>query len=72
MPQLVVAAMIGAGLYAGYRWFQRAGAIMAEQKRAEDDAKRRTSDAAGQITEKDLGVLEFDPKSGVYKPAKRH
>jgi hypothetical protein len=73
MPQLVVAAIIGAGLYAGYRWFQRAGALMADElKRAEDEAKSRTSNAAGQIAEKDLGALEFDPKSGVYKPAKRH
>ena len=24
MPQLVVLAVVGAGLYAGYRWFARA------------------------------------------------
>ena len=24
MPQLVVVALVGAGLYAGYRWFARA------------------------------------------------
>ena len=24
MPQLVVLALVGAGLYAGYRWFARA------------------------------------------------
>jgi hypothetical protein len=73
MPQLVVAALLGAGLYAGYRWLQRANALMTENlKRAEADLKQRAADGAGQIAEKDLGALEFDPKSGVYKPARRH
>lgn len=67
MPQLAILALVGAGLYAGYRWYARTTkAVTAEIRRAEDELRRR---AAGAI-EKDLGTLEFDPASGVYKPAK--
>jgi type II secretory pathway component PulJ len=69
MPQLAVLALLGAGLYAGYRWYARtARHIAAEVRRAEDELRRR---AEGAAIEKDLGVLEYDPTSGVYKPAKR-
>ena len=68
MPQVIALALLGAGLYAGYRWFARtAGEIGAEMRRAEDEL---TQKATGRI-EKDLGALEFDPASGVYRPAKR-
>ena len=67
MPQVIALALLGAGLYAGYRWFARtAGEIGAEMRRAEDEL---TQKATGRI-EKDLGALEFDPASGVYRPAK--
>lgn len=69
MPQVIVMALLGAGLYAGYRWFARASREMAaELQRAQDETTRRAR--AGAI-EKDLGALEFDPASGVYRPAKR-
>ena len=69
MPQLVVLALVGAGLYAGYRWFARTSRqLAAEVKRTEEELRRRASGAA---IEKDLGALEYDPATGVYKPAKR-
>ena len=67
MPQLVALALVGAGLYAGYRWFARTAEITAEIQRAEDELQRRT---AG-VLPKDMGELEFDPAAGVYRP-KRH
>lgn len=68
MPQLVVLALVGAGLYAGYRWFSRAAKeVTAEIRRTEDELRRR----AGITLEKDMGELEYDPASGVYRP-KRH
>lgn len=68
MPQVIALALLGAGLYAGYRWFARtAGDIGAEMRRTEDELAQ---EAAGRI-EKDLGALEFDPTSGVYRPTKR-
>ena len=66
MPQLVVLAALGAGLYAGYKALMRVGARMAEDlKRTEDELRA----AAAASDEKDLGTLEYDPRSGVYKPA---
>ena len=68
MPQVIALALLGAGLYAGYRWFTRtARAIGAEMQRDEDELGQR---ATGRI-EKNLGALEFDPASGVYRPARK-
>ncbi len=69
MPQLVVIALIGAGFYAAYRWMRQASdAITAELNRAEDEHRQR---AGGGRAEKDLGRLEYDPATGVYRPQKR-
>ena len=69
MPQLIVIALIGAGFYAAYRWMRQASdAIAAELNRAEDEFRRQA--ASGRI-EKDLGRLEYDPATGVYRPQKR-
>jgi hypothetical protein len=69
MPQLIALALVGAGLYAGYRWFARAAKeITAEIQRADDELRRR---AAARVLPKDMGELEYDPAAGVYRP-KRH
>ena len=68
MPQVIALALLGAGLYAGYRWLARAASdIGAGMRRAEDELAQK---ATGRI-EKDLGALEYDRASGVYRPAKR-
>lgn len=69
MPQLFALALVGAGLYAGYRWFSRtAKEVTAEIRRTEEELRRR---ATGGLLPKDMGELEYDPASGVYRP-KRH
>ena len=68
MPQLVALALLGAGLYAGYRWVVRTKDSLAEMRRAQDEVRRT---AAGGALEKDMGPLEYDANSGVYRPAKR-
>lgn len=69
MPQLVVLALVGAGLTAGYRWYARTvKEVTAQIRRTEDELLRKASGAA---LEKDMGVLEYDPASGVYRP-QRH
>ena len=66
MPHLVGLILLGAGLYAGYRAFVRvAGRMQAELERAEDEARQPAA------VEKDLGALEYDPVSGVYRPRQR-
>jgi len=68
MPQLMIAAVLGAGLYAGARFLARAAQKMADEaRRAQDDLMRQATGAV----EKNLGNLEYDPATGVYKPAKQ-
>jgi hypothetical protein len=69
VQQLVILAVVGAGLYAGYRWLMRsAREVAAEVRRTEDELIRR---ATGAAIEKDMGRLEYDPVAGVYRPARR-
>jgi hypothetical protein len=70
MPQLVVLALVGAGLYAGYRWVAkelRRAAAAAQLEQAE--VERRAAAAAR--GPRDLGALEWDEAARVYRPAKR-
>jgi hypothetical protein len=69
VPHLAVLALVGAGLYAGYRWLTRpAQEIATEVRRTEDDLRAR---AAGAALQKNMGRLEYDPIAGVYRPADR-
>ena len=66
MPQVVAAVLIGAGIAAGFKWIAR------EMARAVDDARGADSDRPTRnvaATPKDLGRLEWDAESGVYRPA---
>lgn len=66
MPQVVALAVVGAGLYAGYKWASRqVGRMRTEARRAEEELRRR---AAAAREPKDLGELEFDEVNGVYRP----
>jgi hypothetical protein len=67
MPQLFALALLGAGAIAGYRWLARqAEAARVVAERAEAELRRASEAATG--TPKDLGRLEWDASSGVYKP----
>ncbi len=69
MPQVVALALLGAGLYAGYRWLTRTTREFAAQmQRAEEEVRQEA--APGRI-EKNLGALEYDPAAGVYRPARK-
>ena len=68
MPQLVILALLGAGAYAGYRLLARAAReLAAEKQRAQEELRQR----AAARPKRDLGWLEYDAESGVYRPAKR-
>lgn len=63
MPHLIGLILLGAGIYAGYRGFVRLADRMREElQRAQEEAHRPV------VVEKDLGALEYDPVSGVYRP----
>jgi hypothetical protein len=66
MPQIVLLAALGAGVYAGYRALRAVGDQVRESlARAEADARARSG---ATVTERDLGRLEYDPISGTYRP----
>jgi len=64
---MIALALLGASLYVGYRWFARAAGIGARIERAEDGLRPQSQ----RPIEKDLGALEYDPASGVYRPEQR-
>jgi hypothetical protein len=70
MPQVIALALLGAGLYAGYRWLTRAaGELAAQMQRAEDELRQQS--ASARPIEKNLGALEYDPVAGVYRPVRK-
>jgi hypothetical protein len=67
MPQVVAAVLIGAGIAAGVKWLAKEMTKAAQETRlASEDLKRR-----GPVTAapRDLGALEYDAETGVYRPA---
>jgi hypothetical protein len=68
MPQVIALALLGAGIYAGYRWFAGAARRLGEELQRGDEELQRQP--AGRI-EKDLGALEYDPVAGVYRPVRK-
>lgn len=67
MPQVVAAVLIGAGIAAGVKWLVKEMARAGEATRlAHEELPPREPVTA---TPKDLGRLEPDPKTGVYRPA---
>ena len=69
MPQVMAAVLVGVGLAAGLKWVMREMSRAAEATRvAHDELNRRDPISA---RPKDLGKLEFDAKTGVYRPARK-
>ena len=46
MPQVIALALLGAGLYAGYRWVTRATREIADQMQRTDEELRQEANAA--------------------------
>jgi hypothetical protein len=70
VTQLVALALtLGAGAYAGYRWCTRSAQAheVTAELLAQDELCRNP---AGR-PERNLGALEYDPASGVYRPVRR-
>jgi hypothetical protein len=69
MPQLIAVFVAGAGIYAGLKWLAKALENQAHVAARQADELKRRADK-GRVP-KDLGTLEYDPESGVYKPRAR-
>jgi hypothetical protein len=68
MPPLIAAMLVGAGAYVGIKVVQRVLASWSEMQASAARATARSTPSA--VVEKDLGSLELDPASGVYRPSK--
>ncbi len=67
MPQVLALIAAGAGLYAGYKWVSRAFAELQKAQHTRE-AGLRDAMARSRGEPKDLGALEMDPATGVYRP----
>ena len=67
MPPVIFAAVIGAGLYAGYKLFTKLIEQVQTPPRSEAERRRREATAAAGEP-KNLGGLEWDEKAGAYRP----
>jgi hypothetical protein len=60
MPHVFALVIAGAGLYAGLKWVSRLVSGAADEATGMKSAPRPAP--------KDLGTLDLDPQSGVYRP----
>jgi hypothetical protein len=67
MPQVFALVVAGAGLYAGLKWIARALG-QAEEAARRSEAELRAAAARAGVAAKDLGTLEYDAKTGAYRP----
>ena len=67
MPPLVLLAIAGVGCYAGYKLFAKLIEQAQTPSREEVERIRREARAATGST-RNLGELEWDEKTGVYRP----
>ncbi len=67
MPQVLALIAAGAGLYAGYKWVSRTLAEVQKTARVRERELREAM-ARARGEPKDLGALELDPATGVYRP----
>jgi membrane protein implicated in regulation of membrane protease activity len=68
MPQVIAAMVVGASVYAGFKWLSKVlGDAQNAAKRMDEEARQKRARATSQ-TAKDLGALELDPETGVYRP----
>jgi hypothetical protein len=67
MPPFIALAVAGVAVYAGYRLIAKGlEQAAAANSRSTEGAGPRPAEPVGQP--KDLGALEWDPATGVYRP----
>jgi len=70
MPQIVAAVLIGAGIAAGVKWLAKEVVKATQATRfAPEDLERRRQPVTA--APRDLGTLEYDPRTGVYRPVRK-
>lgn len=64
MPQVIVIALAGAGVVAGYKWLSRKLAELSEAELARAEAERSAAAAP-----KEMGRLVWDDETQAYRPS---
>jgi predicted negative regulator of RcsB-dependent stress response len=67
VPQLIALAVLGAGALAGYRWVAKQVSAAKDAADAAEAQLRKAADSQANGP-RDLGQLEWDEVSQVYKP----
>jgi hypothetical protein len=67
MPQLIAVMIAGAGLYAGFNWIAKTLERQTRGAARQGEGLQRRAAEAARVA-KDLGALEYDPETQVYKP----
>lgn len=68
MPHVFALMIAGAGLYAGYKWMSRVVGEAQQAARLREAELREAMTQRAHGAPKDLGTLELDPATGVYRP----
>lgn len=68
MPHVFALMIAGAGLYAGYKWMSRVVGEAQQAARLREAELREAMTQRAHGPPKDLGTLELDPATGVYRP----
>jgi hypothetical protein len=66
MPQIVAAVLIGAGIAAGVKWIAKEVARATHTTRFAPQGRERREPVT--VAPRDLGTLEYDARTGVYRP----
>ncbi|MEL7049394.1 MAG: hypothetical protein AAFO75_10620 [Pseudomonadota bacterium] len=66
MPQAILVAAMGLGLYAGYRLARRVSSV--KPFKSDGTAERRGQRKPTSRAVRDMGTMSRDPSTGVYRP----
>lgn len=71
MPQVIALMVAGAGIYSAAKWLSKELSRHAEAARRQAEAMAKAAEAAAAGSPKDLGTLEYDADTQVYRPVAR-
>lgn len=69
MPQVMAAVLVGAGIAAGIKWLMKEVARVVDDTRLAPEEMRQGEPVG--LAPKDLGALEYDATTGVYRPVRK-
>lgn len=68
MPQLIGLVIVGAGIWAGVKAIQLVAERFSATATSAPSEQDEGASARAGVVERDLGRLEADPRTGIYRP----